>query len=122
MTRTEHHITSDTILLGLPLWQICTNSNAKAINRDSTATAIFAFGLISRGVFAFGICSFGVFSFGILSVGLTAVGVLALGVLGGMGTTALGFFAFGVEAIGIYGDGVSVHCLRPLFSFMQRGG
>ena len=128
---------SETVLWGMPLWEIAVGPDVEAdevrghargvFALGDVATGVVALGGIARGVFAcggvavgaigLGGCSLGLlFAGGGLAVGGVAVGGLAVGGLA-LGGAAVGYVAVGGGAIGCYaagGGAVGQHVVGPM--------
>lgn len=96
---------SETIVLGLPLWEIAQGPDPEKGETRGHAKAIIAIGDMATGVVAVGGFARGVIALGGLAIGVVSFGGAAVGALLAFGGAALARVAFGGFACGYYAVG-----------------
>lgn len=91
---------SESVYLGMPLWEIATGPDLEHGEKRGHARAIFAVGDIATGVFALGGIARGVFCIGGVTFGCFTLGGVSLSLILAFGGVAIAPIALGGAAIG----------------------
>lgn len=108
--------TSQTLVWGLPLWEISCGPDAARGERHGYARAVFAIGDQADGLVAIGGIARGGLTIGGISAGVISIGGLSFSLLAALGGVALAPFVLGGVAIGgasLGGVAIGVYARGP---------